>query len=65
MDNFVDKIIKIGKEAYNDPDILSKSPRFTTVGRVDEVKASSPKTICITWKKWKEMEKENKFKKSS
>lgn len=65
LDNFVDKIIKIGEEAYNDPDILSKSPRFTTVSRVDEVKASSPKTICLTWKKWKEAEKENKFKKSS
>lgn len=65
LDNFVDKIIKIGKEAYNDPDTLRKSPRFTAVDRVDEVKASSPKTMCLTWKKWREIKEENKFKKSS
>jgi glycine dehydrogenase subunit 2 len=65
LDNFIDKIIKIGKEAYKDPDILRKSPRFTAVDRVDEVKASSPKTICLTWKKRREIEEENKFKKSS
>jgi len=49
----LDKLIKafklISEEAYSQPDVLRKAPMNTTVGRVDEVKASHPKTMKLTW----------------
>ncbi len=58
LDNFVDLLMRICEEAYSNPETLQKSPRNTSVGRVDEVKASSLKTLCLTWKMFKEKEKD-------
>ena len=54
LDNFIETLTRIGEEAYSNSQMLKDSPRNTTVGRIDEVKASSPKTLCLSWKMRKE-----------
>ncbi len=57
LDRFIDLLFRIDKEAYSDPQKLIKAPQNTAIGRIDEAKASSPKTLCLTWKMFKEKEK--------
>jgi glycine dehydrogenase subunit 2 len=50
IDRFADTIRKICDEAYTNPDIVLKAPHNTTVSRLDEVKASHPKTMTLSWR---------------
>lgn len=54
LDRFIDSFRLVGEDAYQKPDKLKSSPRNTTVHRVDYVKASHPKTMCLNWKTYKE-----------
>jgi len=49
LDELVEAFLKAAKEAETDPDILRSSPHNTSVGRIDEVKASHPKTLTLKW----------------
>ncbi len=49
LDELVEAFLKAAKEAETDPDRLRSSPHNTSVGRIDEVKASHPKTITLKW----------------
>ena len=40
LDEFIEVMIKISKEAENDPEILQSAPTTTPVRRVDAVKAA-------------------------
>ena len=40
LDNFVDAMIEIDKNAHEDPDAVRKTPINTPVGRPDETKAA-------------------------
>lgn len=40
---------EVAEKAYEDPERVKKTPYNTSVGRVDEVKASHPKTLCVNW----------------
>jgi len=42
MDRFIEILTSISKEAYEDPEKILKAPHNTSVGLVDEVKASHP-----------------------
>ncbi len=49
LDELVEAFLKAAKEAETDPDRLRNSPHNTSVGRIDEVKASRPKTLTLKW----------------
>ena len=50
IDRFVDTMQKICEEAYTQPDAVLKAPHNTTVSRLDEVKASHPNTMTLSWR---------------
>ncbi|MGC8961883.1 MAG: aminomethyl-transferring glycine dehydrogenase subunit GcvPB, partial [Candidatus Bathyarchaeia archaeon] len=45
--------IEISEEAYTKPEILKEAPSNTTVDRVDEISASHPRTMCLSWRMMK------------
>src|SRR2546425_4913563 len=49
VDELVDAFVGAGKEAETDPEKLRSAPHHTSVGRIDEVKASHPKTLTLRW----------------
>jgi len=50
LDRFVETVRRISDEAYSCADAVLKAPCNTTVGRLDEVKASHPKTLALSWR---------------
>ena len=53
MDKFIEVLTSISKEAYNDPEKILTAPHNTSVSLVDEVKASHPRTLCLSWRMYK------------
>ncbi len=49
LDRFVEAMRKTCEEAYADPEVVLKAPHSAAVSRLDEVKASHPKTIALNW----------------
>ena len=49
LDELVEAFVRAGKEAETDPERLRNAPHNTSVGRIDEVKASHPKTLTLKW----------------
>jgi glycine dehydrogenase subunit 2 len=50
LDKFADAMQKICEEAYKNPEAVLKAPNNTAVPRLDEVKASHPKTMALSWR---------------
>jgi len=51
LDRFYDALKKIcEEEAYKNPEIVLNAPRNTTIPRLDEVKASHPRTMALSWR---------------
>jgi len=50
LDRFVEALKKISEEAYSNPDLVKNAPFNTAVTRLDEVKASHPKTMALSWR---------------
>jgi len=50
LDRFVEALKKISEEAYSNPDLVRNAPFNTAVTRLDEVKASHPKTMALSWR---------------
>ena len=50
LDRFVKVLKRISDEAYSTPDVVLEAPKNTAVTRLDEVKASHPKTMALSWK---------------
>ena len=50
LDRFVEAMQKICEEAYANPEIVLKAPHNTAVSRLDEVKASHPRTMALSWR---------------
>jgi glycine dehydrogenase subunit 2 len=53
LDEFAEILKEIVKEAYENPEKLRNAPKNTAVPRVDEVKASHPRTMMLSWKMYK------------
>ncbi|MEM2110743.1 MAG: aminomethyl-transferring glycine dehydrogenase subunit GcvPB [Candidatus Bathyarchaeia archaeon] len=53
LDKFVEIMNQISNEAYTNPETVLEAPHNTSVGLVDEVKASHPKTMCLSWRMYK------------
>ncbi|HID05340.1 MAG TPA: glycine dehydrogenase subunit 2 [Aigarchaeota archaeon] len=50
LDSFAEAFAKIIEEAYTSPEVVRAAPHSTAVGRVNEAKASHPKTITPSWR---------------
>jgi glycine dehydrogenase subunit 2 len=50
LDRFAGVLKQISNEAYTNPDLVKKAPYNTAVSRLDEVKASHPKTMALSWR---------------
>jgi glycine dehydrogenase subunit 2 len=46
LDQFVEVMKKIAKEAHEQPELLKSAPHNTPVGRLDEVKAARELVLC-------------------
>jgi glycine dehydrogenase subunit 2 len=60
LDRFVEALASICREAQRNPENILRAPFNTSVGRVDEVKASHPRTMCLSWR----MHRKRVFEKS-
>jgi len=50
LDRFVEAMRRVAEEAKATPETVLKAPMNTAVVRLDEVKASHPKTMVLSWK---------------
>jgi glycine dehydrogenase subunit 2 len=59
LDRFVEVMRKISEEAYTNPETVMNAPHNTAVSRLDEVKASHPRTIALSWRMHQKKRKQN------
>jgi len=50
LDRFAEAVRKISQEAYTQPETVLEAPHNTAVSRLDEVKASHPRTMTLSWR---------------
>jgi glycine dehydrogenase subunit 2 len=50
IDRFVEAMKSICEEAYTNPQSVLTAPHSTAVSRLDEVKASHPRTMTLSWR---------------
>jgi glycine dehydrogenase subunit 2 len=53
LDRFAEAIEEISDEAYNDRKVVLDAPQNTAVPRLDEVKASHPRTMALSWRMYR------------
>ncbi|MEM2896005.1 MAG: aminomethyl-transferring glycine dehydrogenase subunit GcvPB [Candidatus Bathyarchaeia archaeon] len=53
LDKLIEAFKKASEEAFSGSTSVLEAPKNTTVTRIDEVKASHPKTLCLNWKMYK------------
>jgi len=56
LNKLIEAFKKISEEAFSNPKSVLEAPKNTTVTRIDEVKASHPKTLCLSWKMYKKQQ---------
>ncbi len=54
LEAFIKAVREISDLAYNRPEEVLSAPRNTAVGRLDEAKAAHPKTLCLSWRMYRE-----------
>ena len=59
LDRFAEAMRKICEEAYTTPETVLKAPCNTAVSRLDEVKASHPRTMALSWRMYLKRNKQN------
>ncbi|MCS7125397.1 MAG: aminomethyl-transferring glycine dehydrogenase subunit GcvPB [Aigarchaeota archaeon] len=50
IDAFYDALSSVINESYKDPEKVKTAPHNTSIGRIDEVRASHPKTMIPSWR---------------
>jgi len=50
LDRFIEVMKNISKEAHENPDRILVAPQNTAATRLDEVRASHPKTMILSWR---------------
>ena len=50
LDNLIRALAQISKEAYSNPQLVKESPTNASIGPLDEVQASHPRTLCVSWR---------------
>jgi len=61
LDRFIQTLKKISEEAYENPKVVLNAPTNTSVERLDEVRASHPKTMALSWRMYLKKQSEGKF----
>jgi glycine dehydrogenase subunit 2 len=59
LDRFVETLKKICEEAYTNPEIVLKAPHNTAASRLDEVRASHPRTMALSWRMYQKRNRQN------
>jgi glycine dehydrogenase subunit 2 len=59
LDRFVEALRRTCEEAYTNPEALLKAPHNTAVSRLDEVKASHPATMALSWRMYRKKHTRN------
>jgi len=59
LDRFVEAMRKICEEAYTNPEVVLKAPHNTAVSRLDDVKASHPRTMALSWRMYRKKNEQN------
>jgi glycine dehydrogenase subunit 2 len=59
LDRFVDAMRKICEEAYTNPEVVLKAPHNTAVSRLDDMKASHPRTMALSWRMYLKKNKQD------
>ncbi len=49
LDGFVEAVLSSANEAMTAPQVVKGAPHSTAVGRIDDVKASHPRTVKVRW----------------
>lgn len=62
LDRFAVTVRKICDEAYTNPEIVLKAPQNTCVSRLDEVRASHPRTMALSWRMYLKRKSQEKGK---
>jgi glycine dehydrogenase subunit 2 len=55
LDRFIEAMRRTAAEAKTNPELAFKAPQNTKVTRLDEVKASHPKTMVLSWRMHKRL----------
>ena len=50
LDRFIRTLKEISKEAYMTPSTVQEAPRNTAITRLDEARASHPRTMALSWR---------------
>lgn len=50
LDRFADAVEAVCEEAYRNPQSVLSAPHNTSISKLDEVKASHPRTMTLSWK---------------
>lgn len=50
LDRFVEVMQRISEEAYSKPEVVLNAPVNAAIGRLDEVKASHPQSLTLSWR---------------
>jgi glycine dehydrogenase subunit 2 len=58
LDFFISVLETISKEAHEDPEKVKNAPYSTSVGLLDEYRAAHPKTLTLSYRMYKERQKE-------
>jgi len=53
LDRFAEAIYRISNEAYSNRKVVMEAPHNTAVSRLDEVKASHPRTMALSWRMYR------------
>jgi glycine dehydrogenase subunit 2 len=50
LNSFISAFRQISDEAYTTPNLVLEAPHSTARSLLDEVKASHPRTLCVSWR---------------
>jgi glycine dehydrogenase subunit 2 len=54
LDRFVQAMQEICENAYTNPEIIRDAPRNSAISRLDEARASHPRTMALSWRMYLE-----------
>ena len=49
LDQLVEALLGVYREAETNPELVKDAPHYASVTRIDDVKASHPKTLTLHW----------------
>jgi glycine dehydrogenase subunit 2 len=53
IDNFIEIVRAVGKEAYENPQVILKGPQNCAVGEIDMAASEDPESMALTWRMYR------------